>query len=228
MIVLAHRGVHDRRVTENTLLAFQRALAAGVDGVEFDLRISRDNVPILIHDESLDRIAGDSRRVRDLTKNELGNLILRGHGAIPSLNEVTAALPEPFLLDMEIKDREVIEPLIKKLKTSASLRKRTIVSSFVLDDLICVKRELPDIRTVSLNRRWPLLRKEAFWGKLKLAGLWGVGFPVNLLNQKRVQIIRKQGWQVTSWDLQPLKREARKLANLKPDIAIVFKNESCR
>lgn len=228
MIVLAHRGVHDRRVTENTLLAFQRALVAGIDGIEFDLRISRDGVPVLIHDENLDRVAGDARRVRDLNKNELGNLVLRGQGSIPTLNEATSTVPAPFLLDMEIKDREVLEPLIKKLKTSNSLRNRTIISSFILDDLVQIKRELPEVKTVSLNRRWPLIRKKTFWKRLKDADVWGVGFPVNLLNQKRLQIIRKQGWQSVSWDLQPLKREALKLARLQPDVAIAFKIESCR
>jgi len=224
MLVFAHRGLHNRHVSENTLAAFGRAVAAGVDGIEFDLRVSRDGVPVAIHDESLHRIAGDSRRVRDLTSDELRDVALRGEGRIPTLNDITAAVPSPVMFDVEIKDRDALEPLIAKLRTSAGLRERTIVSSFVLDDLQRVMDAVPGMRTALLFRRWPLpLRGRAVWEHLKTHGIWAFGFRAAGLNRRRVRWLQRRGWKVAAWDEQPLKKEARKIRELGVDIAIVYK-----
>jgi glycerophosphoryl diester phosphodiesterase len=228
MLVFAHRGVHDRKTTENTVEAFLRAVDAKADGIEFDVRVSRDGEPVVIHDENLHRVAGDARRVRDLTLDELRDVVLRGDGRIPSLNDVTAAVPSPMQLDIEIKDGDAIEPLIAKLNTSAGLRERVIVSSFVLEDLDRVRDGVPSVRTLLLVRSWPLLfRGRAFWKRVSDAKVWGVGFPVNILNHRRISFLHRAGWKTAAWDMQPLKREARALARLRPDIAIVFKVESC-
>ncbi len=224
MLIFAHRGLFDRSISENTLKAFQNAVVHGADGIEFDVRVSRDGVPVIIHDETLDRVAGDARRVRDLTTQELQDLALRGDGSIPTLNDVTASVLAPVWLDIEIKDREVLPLLITKLKTSAALRERVIVSSFVSDDLLMISNALPDVKTLLLLRTWPLLfRGRALWQRVKQMKVWAIGLPVNVMREKRVNWLRKQGWRVAAWDLQPLKREARRLVRLAPDIAIVFK-----
>ncbi|MFA5936093.1 MAG: glycerophosphodiester phosphodiesterase family protein [Patescibacteria group bacterium] len=228
MLIFAHRGVHDRKMSENTLEAFARAVEMKADGIEFDVRVSRDGELVVIHDENLHRVAGDARRVRDLTKNELKDVLLRGRGSIPTLNDITSSVPPPMMFDIEIKDRDAIPPLIAKLQTSASLRDRAIVSSFVLDDLVQVSAGVPGIRTAILMRSWPLLfRGQALWRRLEEAKVWGVGFPVNILNARRMHVLRQRGWSVLSWDLQPLKREAKRLARLSPDVAIVFRVDSC-
>lgn len=228
MLIFAHRGVHDRKTTENTVEAFLRAVDAKADGIEFDLRVSRDGELVAIHDENLHRVAGDAHRVRDLTLHELREIVLRGNGRIPSLNDITAAVPSPMQLDIEIKDRDAIPPLIAKLKTSAALRERVVVSSFVLEDVERVREAIPTIRTIALFRSWPLLfRGKSFWKRIQDANVWAVGFPVNILNRRRLQFLQRSGWKTAAWDLQPLKREARRLARLRPDIAVVFRVESC-
>jgi glycerophosphoryl diester phosphodiesterase len=224
MRIFAHRGLNDRHVSENTLAAFVRAVEAGADGIEFDVRVSRDGIPIAIHDEHLDRVAGDARRVRDLTAKELQGVVLRGDGRIPTLNDITSAVPYPVMLDMEIKDRDVIEPLVAKLRTSTGLRERTIVSSFVADDLRCVMEFLPDVRTLLLHRGWPLpTRGRRHWADLESSGVWGVGFRAGALNPSRVRWLQRKGWKVAAWDEQPLKKEARKIQALGVDIAIVYR-----
>lgn len=228
MLILSHRGYQDRKTTENTLEGFVRAVGSKADGIEFDLRVSRDGEIVVVHDENLHRIAGDARRVRDLTVDELQEVVLRGSGHIPTLNDVTAAIPAPKILDMEIKDSDALRPLIAKLKTSTALRERTVVSSFVIDDLLRIRKEVPDVRTISLNRNWPLLfRGKAFWSRLKAADMWAVGFPASILNARRIAWLHRQGWKVAAWDLQPLKREARRVGRLRPDVAIVFRVDSC-
>ena len=177
MLLFAHRGIHDPHISENTLEAFRRALELPIDGIELDVRVSRDGELVVFHDPKLDRLAGDGPSVHHLSVKELKRLTLRGEGHIPTLNEAIHAIPRPILIDIEIKERASVEPLIRKLRMSKALRERVIVSSFLFDALLHVRKELPDIRIISLNRRWPLLRKGTFWNRADRLNAWGIGFP---------------------------------------------------
>ena len=66
MLIIAHRGYH-AAVPENTLAAFEAAVTVGVNGIETDVRISRDGLPVLIHD----RVTGSGDAVADLTRAEI-------------------------------------------------------------------------------------------------------------------------------------------------------------
>jgi glycerophosphoryl diester phosphodiesterase len=108
MLRLAHRG-DPRHAPENTLLAIEAALAiAGCDGVEFDVRVSADGVPVLLHDETLTRVQGHPERVDELPATALEDL------GVPTLADVLARIPHRAQLDVELKgrhDRGVVEVL---------------------------------------------------------------------------------------------------------------------
>jgi glycerophosphoryl diester phosphodiesterase len=73
--IVAHRGAHDPdRVPENTLAAFDAAAACGVWGIEFDIRWTRDFVPVVIHDPDLKRVFGRQELVSRCTAQELAAL----------------------------------------------------------------------------------------------------------------------------------------------------------
>jgi glycerophosphoryl diester phosphodiesterase len=94
---LAHRGDW-RRTPENTIAAFLAALEVpGCDGLEFDVRAAAGGVPVVIHDETLDRVQGVAGRVGDLTADELAT-----HG-VPTLEAVLNAVPRRAFLDVELK-----------------------------------------------------------------------------------------------------------------------------
>ncbi len=69
-LILGHRGA-SAVAPENTLAAFSPAILDGAEGIEFDVRLSRDRVPMVIHDASLRRTAFIDRLVCDLTSEEL-------------------------------------------------------------------------------------------------------------------------------------------------------------
>ena len=121
---LAHRGDW-RRAPENTIPAFLAALAVpGCDGLEFDVRLSRDGVPVCNHDETLARVHGINRRVADLTADELEAI------GVPSLESALAAIPRRAFLDVELKGdpgRAAFEALVAG--RGAGLE-RAVVSSF--------------------------------------------------------------------------------------------------
>lgn len=94
---LAHRGDH-RAAPENTLEAFRAALELpACDGLEFDVRLSCDGVPVVIHDETLRRVQGQPGRVAELTADELAV------AGVPTLASVLAAIPAGAFLDIELK-----------------------------------------------------------------------------------------------------------------------------
>jgi glycerophosphoryl diester phosphodiesterase len=105
---LAHRG--DWRVApENTLAAFRAALAnPACDGLEFDVRLSADGVPVVCHDASLERVQGRPEQVNALSADALS-----GYG-VPSLAEVLEIAGRRPFLDIELKipiGRVLIEAL---------------------------------------------------------------------------------------------------------------------
>jgi glycerophosphoryl diester phosphodiesterase len=124
MLRLAHRGDW-RRAAENTIPAFLAALAIpGCDGVELDIRLSRDGVPICNHDETLERIHGIDRRVDQLTADELETV------GVPTLAATLEAIPRRAFLDIELKGdpgRAAFEALVAGRGPGLE---RAVVSSF--------------------------------------------------------------------------------------------------
>lgn len=91
VVAVGHRG-DPYRVRENTLPSVRSALERGADAVEIDVRVTRDGVPVLLHDSSLERLWGHDRAVVDVTDAELRTLT---RGGVPTLQEVLLA-PEPM------------------------------------------------------------------------------------------------------------------------------------
>ncbi len=95
---LAHRGDH-RNAPENSLAALLAAARTpGCDGVEFDVRFAGDGQPIVLHDETLDRVQGRPERAADHSAADLAQV------GVPTLGAVLAALPGAFFLDIELKE----------------------------------------------------------------------------------------------------------------------------
>lgn len=117
----AHRGLFDNmKNPENTLSAFQLALDKGY-GIEFDVRLTKDNIPVVVHDLSLLRVCKKDLNVSDLTFDELENLYLfETNDKIPSLEEVLSSIKGQVPIIVEIKlDKgndtsicEIITPLL--------------------------------------------------------------------------------------------------------------------
>ncbi|MGW1409160.1 glycerophosphodiester phosphodiesterase [Streptomyces sp. NPDC002403] len=94
---VAHRG-DPYRVRENTLPSIRSALGRGADAVEIDVRVTRDGVPVLLHDATLKRLWGHDVRLDRLTRQELTELT---RGGVPTLREaLLAAGAHRFMIDL--------------------------------------------------------------------------------------------------------------------------------
>ena len=100
---LAHRGLHEvDTIPENSLAAFAAAAAAGY-GVELDVTLSRDRVPVISHDPTLERSAGRPDRIADLTVAELATVSLGGtREPVPTLAAALALLRNvPVMVELK-------------------------------------------------------------------------------------------------------------------------------
>jgi len=125
-----HRG-YCARYPENTLLSFQKAIELGVDAVEFDVWLSKDKVPVLMHDGDPSRTCGVSGALREMTLAQIKTLdpcygekfgdTFRGQVEVPTLEEllvlVKSRKPE-LKLGVEIKEytEETVDITVKLLK----------------------------------------------------------------------------------------------------------------
>jgi glycerophosphoryl diester phosphodiesterase len=104
----AHRGLHDNRsdAPENSMAAFRKAVEAGY-GIEFDVQLTKDRIPVVFHDETLDRVCGVPGKVRDFTFEELQAFSLLGTDQrIPRFSEFLKLVDGRVPLIVEIKVHE--------------------------------------------------------------------------------------------------------------------------
>ena len=107
---ITHRALHDRAAgrIENSPQAIRAAVEAGY-GIEIDLQLSKDGVPMVFHDETLDRLTGEAGPVNTRTAGELGRIRLTGStDTIPTLAEVLALIAGRVPLLIEIKDQSLV------------------------------------------------------------------------------------------------------------------------
>ncbi len=167
-LIIGHRGA-SAVAPENTLASFALAVETGADGVEFDVRLARDGVPVIIHDETLQRTASIQKRVADVSTAELqqmnvGSWFSRSKKAttdkfaaerVPTLEQLFDLFASnDALLYLEMKcvpsERTQLAATCCGLITEHSLRERVIVESFDLAGIEVVKNIDPGIRTAAL------------------------------------------------------------------------------
>jgi len=111
----AHRGLHGPGVPENSLAAARAALAIGA-GIECDVRMARDGVPMVFHDEALNRLTGRNGCLRHLPSEAAAELPLLGTGeTIPALIELLRLIDGRVPLLVEIKREPGLELLCRSV-----------------------------------------------------------------------------------------------------------------
>lgn len=141
--VIGHRGAA-AHVPENTLASLAHAVQAGVDALEFDVHVTRDGVPVVHHDTTLDRTTSGTGPLANRTRAELRSLDAGAHfsadgGAtfpfrgcgltIPTLDEVLESFPHlPLLLEIKVA---AASPAVRRTLDRHRAAGRVAVASFV-------------------------------------------------------------------------------------------------
>lgn len=208
-LLLAHRG--DRaHFPENTVVSIVEAIRRGADGSELDVRLSKDGVPVVIHDDTVDRTLHASGRVRDFTAVELARMEARRHprwgdgarAGVPSLDELLHALPDGSVVVVELKGPQHTEPGLERAVVDVLQRHRDrlrlLASSFhaaqlhtlrTLDDTLPlgVLSEPEQILPLRLGLHALPLRAEA------------LHLPRSMVTKELVRLAHEAGMRVNVW-----------------------------
>lgn len=180
-LIIAHRGA-SALAPENTLAAFRRAVADGAEGVEFDVRLSKDGTVVVFHDATLQRLSERKNLVSSLNIEELQTIDIGSWFArrkanrpdddfsaerIPTLIETLDFLKDfRGLIYIELKCRESeVERLSKavcEIISASPLLPQMIVKSFQLEVIPNIRRNCPKAKTAALfaPKIMTILRKE--------------------------------------------------------------------
>jgi glycerophosphoryl diester phosphodiesterase len=227
IIVAAHRG-YSSKAPENTLAAIELAVLNQVSAIEFDVRLTKDLIPVLLHDETLGRTTNDSqnRKLRDLTLSEVKELdaglwfdsSFTGE-KIPTLAEVLNKINQynqsdqfSGVLFVELKDNDaILDQMVLNLLNAQSLLSSSYILSFSYDQLVRIKTMNPNAKTTLLV--------SSFYGDpfhlINLNGVDHFGLSMNFIddNYDLIHILQKNNKKVFVWTVDDQKN-IKKYADL--------------
>lgn len=176
-LVFAHRG-GAKLAPENTMTAFARGMSLGSDGIECDVHLSRDGVPVVIHDATLDRTTNATGAVGMRTADELARVdagfAFAADGAhpfrgqdigVPALEQVLRRFPEARVI-IEMKDGSpVLARAVIDVVRKTDAVERACVGSFYQLGLDIIRAEAPAMATSASESeaRWTLYRSWFGW-----------------------------------------------------------------
>ncbi len=215
-LIIGHRGA-SAVAPENTLASFRTAIEAGADGIEFDVRLSRDGVPVIIHDDTLRRTGLRPERVVDLTAEELQHVDAGSWFSsteyraekIPTLQQLLEDFSNnDALLYLELKCAASEIPEIVSatadLLEKYSIGDRTIVECFDLSALVAMKQRAPDIKTAALfeprlSNPSNLLSGQSLVARAMATGTDEIALHHRLANKRTIQAAQDAGLKVVVW-----------------------------
>jgi len=117
-LAFAHRGgalTESKAGIENSMLAFEAAVAQGFRYVETDVHATRDGVVLVFHDSTLDRVTGLTGLVADMSYGELATARIGGREPVPRLSDILSSWPS-LNVNIDCKSRQAIEPLARVIE----------------------------------------------------------------------------------------------------------------
>ncbi len=152
-MIIGHRGACGH-APENTLASFSKALEIGVDTVELDVHLAKTGELVVIHDETVDRVANGKGFVADKTIEEIKEYTLELGEKIPILNEVFDLINRRCIINVELKGPSTAKPVADLIRTYVVEKgwsyENFFVSSFNHHELFAFHQLLPEVQTGAL------------------------------------------------------------------------------
>lgn len=157
--IIAHRGARDC-APENTLLAFDRAIALGADMIELDVQQHPEGALLVFHDPDLRRLNGQPERLAATPLARLCELDLGAGQSIPTLDEALELIDARVTVNVEIKTAdgtgEAVAGALRRYLAAGWPAERLLVSSFHLPELWEFRQTVPEIPVAALLAGVPL------------------------------------------------------------------------
>ncbi|MER7509951.1 glycerophosphodiester phosphodiesterase [Streptomyces lavendulae] len=190
LTAVGHRG-DPYRVRENTLASVRSAFARGADAVEVDVRLTRDGVPVLLHDETLQRLWGHDVRLDAVTAAQLKEL---AQGGIPTLREaLTSAGAGRLMLDLPGATAETVRTVVGLVRECGA-RERTYYCAGP-DTMLAVRAADPG---AEIALTWTTLSPPRRVLIDAVAPRW-LNYRFGLLDRELTDALHRDGLLVSAW-----------------------------
>jgi glycerophosphoryl diester phosphodiesterase len=193
---VAHRGASAER-PENTVPAFELAVAQGADVIEADVRASADGELLILHDPELDRTTSGTGLLRDLAASEARRLDAGDGERIPSVPEVLEVARGRVRCNLDLKEVEVVEPTVRLVQEVGMLPSVTFIS-FLPEAWDLVERLSPESALIQLVDSASALAGLTMGDGVRSTAA-GVGIPYGLVSAEMVERLRRHGLGVFAW-----------------------------
>lgn len=207
--IVAHRGNH-RYAPENTAVSYEQAIDAGASIVEIDLNRTRDDVLILMHDDTLDRTTNGTGKVMNHTLDQIKQLDAgswkheRYTGErVPTFREITQICKDRAVMMLDLKIKLRGDEIAAVLQDAAIEPDQVIIAPWEVDQAGQIKPYLPDATIILLHSKLPDGHTEgdAFFTRLKSMGFSGFSLSWRNLTKPFVDAAHRHGMQVHTWTL---------------------------
>lgn len=221
--VVAHRGASGYE-PENTIRAVERAIDMGADAVEVDVRLSKDKVPVVIHDETIDRTTDGSGRVDNYTVQQLKSFDAGRGEKIPLLSEVLDVVRGRICLLLELKEVDVSKYVLD-LVENRNMLNQVMFISFHEEALKNIAQANP-----KTYRGLIYAKPEEFILKARNLGCVAIMPHYRLASLKTVEFAHRFNLKVNVWTVDDLetvgelvKRGVDSITTNKPDLILNFR-----
>jgi glycerophosphoryl diester phosphodiesterase len=203
LLNIAHRGASGYE-SENTLIAFQKALDFKVDGIEIDVHLSSDGEIMVIHDETINRTTNGRGLVKNYSASELQKY------GIPTLTEVLELVNRSCFINIELKGIGTEKPVVKLIEEYIVEKNWNyndfLVSSFDWKMLDEVQILNPKIK-IGVLTEYTILEALAF---AKNINAFSIHPYYNLLTKENVALMQENGFEVYTWTVN-IKEDIEKI-----------------
>ena len=220
MLKIGHRGAK-AYAPENTIASFRKALELGVDMVEFDVQITKDEYPVVVHDKNLKRLTKKFGRIRKLNLREVKRFKVKGQ-SIPTLAEVLEVIDNKVGLDIELKVRGSAKIVIGTLRDYKIDLSNVMISSNYASEVRIAERLEPEITTALVFRSgnafsfWfvldflailflPITMYYISW-LVKRANVDYLNINYHFLDKRKVALFKKKGIKICAWTVDSVKK----------------------
>ena len=205
ILIIGHRGA-SAISPPNTLKAFRKAIELKADYVEFDIHITKDEEIVIIHDSDTYSTTGVKGLVKNMTLEQIKQLDAGEGEQIPTLQELIAIAKDKLGLQIEIKATNLLEKLIQILKNE-NLLDTPIISSFMIDELLKLKKMEPELKVGLLTfeevRKPKLIMRKI--DKIAKNDFYSVHPYYSNINKEIVDYAHDRGLKVNVWTVNDRK-----------------------
>jgi glycerophosphoryl diester phosphodiesterase len=215
MLKIGHRGAKGYE-PENTLIAFQKAIDLGCDGIELDVWLTIDDQVVVIHDEKIDRTTNGKGFVNQMKLSELKTFLIDDKHTIPTLDEVFELINNNIFINIELKSYETVEKVVELIEKYVQEKNKNynnfIISSFDWNALQQV-RFLNDKIQIGVLTATDLDLAFSFAKFIKAKT---INPYFHLLNEENVAKMQEKGFEIHTWTVNEIE-DIEKMKALKVD-----------